>query len=315
MDWITWTFMYRRLLQNPNYYDMKGKSNAFLNDYLSELLENTLTDLKQANCISVDDQTGEIRPLNFGRISVFYYVKYNTIDLFSQSLKESTGKLKDLIEILVSAYEFEDIPIRKGDEPILEELERVLPYKMPENQPVNEAHGKSYILLRGYFSRHHFASDLIQDTKQVVEIAQRLIIAMVDVLSTKGLLKHAILAMELSQMIIQGQWINDSPLLQLPYFDAELVEKCKNNNVEDISDLMNMEDEDRKKLLKFNDRQFSEIAKVCNRYPIIDLKVNCKKELQIGDELEINVVLERDYNEAVLTPVHSLYYHNVRYLK
>jgi hypothetical protein len=42
---------------------------------------------------------------------------------------------------------------------------------------------------------------------------------MVDVISSHGYLKPALLAMELSQMIVQAMWVTKSPLLQLPFID------------------------------------------------------------------------------------------------
>jgi activating signal cointegrator complex subunit 3 len=30
MDYLTWTYFYRRLLQNPSYYDLSGKTTDFL---------------------------------------------------------------------------------------------------------------------------------------------------------------------------------------------------------------------------------------------------------------------------------------------
>jgi pre-mRNA-splicing helicase BRR2 len=321
LDWLTWTYMYRRLLQNPNYYDMKGKTNVHLNDYLSELVENTILDLVKANCISSDDKSGEVKPMNFGRVAVFYYVKYNTIDLFSQSLTEESKKMRDLLLILKSAYEFEDIPIRKGDEILLRDLADQIVYKV-EDVNLLDPHMKSYILLQCYFSRLPIPSDLLPDQRTIVDLSQRLVLAMVDVLSTNGLLRHALLAMELSQMIVQAMWISQSPLLQLPHFDIDLVRKCSQYKVEDLSDLMNMEDEDRNKLLKFNELQLSDVARVCNRYPSIEMTVNLKRPGDDEDQtngtkvftpqenFEINIQLNRDYDLPTLTPVPSLYYPN-----
>ena len=53
-----------------------------------------------------------------------------------------------------------------------------------------------------------------------------------------------------------------------------------------------------------------------NRYPLIDMKVdllNNNKTCSIGDEVNVNVLLERDHEEGTtLTPVHSLYFPVVR---
>lgn len=52
VDYMTWTFLYRRLTQNANYYNLQGVSHRHLSDYLSELVETTLNDLNQSKvCI------------------------------------------------------------------------------------------------------------------------------------------------------------------------------------------------------------------------------------------------------------------------
>jgi pre-mRNA-splicing helicase BRR2 len=57
----------------------------------------------------------ELEPANLGRIAAFYYIKYQTIELFSKNLEDESTlnkKMKFLLEILSKAAEFETIPIR-----------------------------------------------------------------------------------------------------------------------------------------------------------------------------------------------------------
>lgn len=52
VDYLTWTFYYRRLAQNPNFYNLSGVSHRHLSDHLSDLVENTLNDLEQSKVSS-----------------------------------------------------------------------------------------------------------------------------------------------------------------------------------------------------------------------------------------------------------------------
>uniref|UniRef100_A0A673G541 BRR2 homolog n=1 Tax=Sinocyclocheilus rhinocerous TaxID=307959 RepID=A0A673G541_9TELE len=78
VDYMTWTFLYRRMTQNPNYYNLQGMSHRHLSDHLSELVENTLQDLEQSKCISIEDEM-DVAPLNLGMIAAYYYINYTTI--------------------------------------------------------------------------------------------------------------------------------------------------------------------------------------------------------------------------------------------
>jgi len=59
VDWLTWTFYYRRLSQNPNYYGLQGVTHQHLSDHLSEVVENTVEGLERWSVSRDADFTGE----------------------------------------------------------------------------------------------------------------------------------------------------------------------------------------------------------------------------------------------------------------
>lgn len=77
VDWLTWTFLFHRLSPNPNYYNLTGRSAQNINDFISQLVEDTVEDLVNAKCVTVDEETElDLAPANLGRIAAFYSVKY-----------------------------------------------------------------------------------------------------------------------------------------------------------------------------------------------------------------------------------------------
>ncbi|CAI0434744.1 unnamed protein product [Linum tenue] len=293
VDYLTWTFMYRRLTQNPNYYNLQGVSHRHLSDHLSELVENTLSNLEASKCITIEEDR-DLSPLNLGMIASYYYISYTTIERFSSSLTPKT-KMKDLLEILASASEYAQLPIRPGEE---EKLRRLLNHQRFsfENPRYSDPHAKAHVLLQAHFSRQTVGKNLAFDQREILLSASRLLHAIIDVISSYGWLNLALLAMEVSQMVTQGMWERDSVLLQLPHLTRELARKCKEKSIETLFDLVEMEDDARRDLLQMSDPQLLDIAKFCNRYPNIDMtyEVQGGESVRAGDDVTLQVVLERD---------------------
>ncbi|GAB4837622.1 DExH-box ATP-dependent RNA helicase DExH12 [Ancistrocladus abbreviatus] len=296
VDYLTWTFMYRRLTQNPNYYNLQGVSHRHLSDYLSELVENTLADLEASKCVAIEDDM-DLSPLNLGMIASYYYISYTTIERFSSSLSPKT-KMKGLLEILASASEYAQLPIRPGEEELIRRLINHQRFSF-ENPKYTDPHVKANVLLQAHFSRHPVGGNMASDQREVLLSASRLLQAMVDVISSNGWLSLALLAMEVSQMVTQGMWERDSMLLQLPHFTKELAKKCQENpgkSIETVFDLVEMEDDERRKLLQMTDSQLLDIARFCNRFPNIDLTYDVidNENVRAGEDISLVVTLERD---------------------
>ncbi len=92
IDWLTWTLVYRRIRQNPNYYNMLSASEEHIKDYLSELIESALEDLQSAHCVTYNPKTYAIGPELLGRIAKQYYVSCSSLARFGQAVEVASKK-------------------------------------------------------------------------------------------------------------------------------------------------------------------------------------------------------------------------------
>ncbi|KAL6768281.1 hypothetical protein ACKKBF_B38500 [Auxenochlorella protothecoides x Auxenochlorella symbiontica] len=301
VDYLTWTLYYRRLGANPNYYGMTGSSHRHISDHLSDLVERVLADLEASRVIAIEDDM-DLEPLNLGMIAAHYYVAYTTIELMAASLGAKT-KLAGLVEVLAAASEYDDVLVRPGEERAIERLLAHAPLALAAPR-YTDPHTKVDALLQAHVSRAVLGADLAADAAAAVAAAPRLLQAMVDVLSSSGWLAPALAAMELGQMLTQARWARDSPLLQLPHFTPELVEAAKAAGVEGVFDLMEMEDAERRALLKLEEPQLAEVARWCNRYPDVAVTYELAEPdaIRAGESASLVVSLERE-GEGEVTPV------------
>lgn len=55
MDYITWTYFFRRLLMNPSYYHLEEATDSSISNFLSEVVAKALTELQDSYCIQVEE--------------------------------------------------------------------------------------------------------------------------------------------------------------------------------------------------------------------------------------------------------------------
>lgn len=162
-------------------------------------------------------------------------------------------------------------------------------------------------------SRLQLGPELQGDTEIILAKAIRLIQACVDVLSSNGWLSPAVAAMELAQMVTQAMWSKDSYLKQLPHFNNEIVKRCSEKNIETVFDIMELEDEDRSRLLQLSELQMADVARFCNRYPNIEMSFEVVDKDKIRSGSTVNVIVQLEREDEITGPVIAPFYPQVSF--
>uniref|UniRef100_A0AAR2JKC4 Activating signal cointegrator 1 complex subunit 3 n=1 Tax=Pygocentrus nattereri TaxID=42514 RepID=A0AAR2JKC4_PYGNA len=220
MDYITWTYFFRRLVMNPSYYNLDDTSHETINKFLSNLVERSLRDLECSYCMEIQEDERTIVPLTYGRIASYYYLKHQTVRMFKEKLKPELP-VHELLTILTDAEEYAELPVRHNEDQLNSELAQRLPLQVNPHS-YDSAHTKTHLLLQAHFSRAQVpCSDYLTDTKTVLDNAIRICQAMLDVAANEGWLVSALSICNLVQMIVQARWLHDSSLLTLPHIEQQ----------------------------------------------------------------------------------------------
>uniref|UniRef100_W5K1G2 Activating signal cointegrator 1 complex subunit 3 n=1 Tax=Astyanax mexicanus TaxID=7994 RepID=W5K1G2_ASTMX len=220
MDYITWTYFFRRLVMNPSYYNLDDINHETINKFLSNLVEKSLRDLECSYCMEIQEDERTIEPLTYGRIASYYYLKHQTVRMFKERLKPDLP-VQELLSILTDAEEYAELPVRHNEDQLNSELAQRLPLQVNPHS-YDSAHTKTHLLLQAHFSRAQLpCSDYGTDTKTVLDNAIRVCQALLDVAANEGWLVSALSICNLVQMIVQARWLHDSSLITLPHIEKQ----------------------------------------------------------------------------------------------
>lgn len=173
MDYLAWTFLYRRLHRNPSYYGLEDGSQSTIDTYLSTLVSKSLEDLQTSRCIEISKN--KLRPTNLGKISSYYYLSHKTIRNFCSKIK-STSDIHVILRLLAEAVEYDELPVRHNEDKINNNLSMLTRYKVDDwSLPLGDAHVKAFLLLQGHLSHLEMPiSDYVNDTITVLDSSIRI---------------------------------------------------------------------------------------------------------------------------------------------
>ena len=228
LDYLTWTFFFRRLHKNPSYYGLEISAEeqntiaaqALANDYMVEMVDKSLGELAKSSCTELL-ANGDIDSTALGKIMSYYYLSHKTIRHLIQYAKPHAS-FQDVLSWMCGATEFDELPVRHNEDLINAELSTNLPLKADGlGLPMWDPHVKAFLLLQAYMSRIDLPiSDYVGDQNSVLDQSIRIVQASIDVLTELGYLSSCTMMITLLQCIKSARWPTDESLSIFPGFEA-----------------------------------------------------------------------------------------------
>ena len=229
LDYLTWTFFFRRLHKNPSYYGLEISADEhntiaaqqLANDYMIELVDNSLGELAESSCVTLHSN-GDVDSTAIGKIMSYYYLSHKTLrHLIKHARRDAT--FADVLSWMCCATEFDELPVRHNEDLINAELSKNLPLHADHlGLAMWDPHVKAFLLLQAYFSRIDLPiSDYIGDQNSVLDQSIRIVQASIDVLTELGFFSSCTMMMTLLQCVKSARWPDDGPMSILPGVDIE----------------------------------------------------------------------------------------------
>lgn len=255
LDYLTWTFFFRRLHKNPSYYGLEVSAEEHstvaaqqvANEYMVEMVNNSLDELAKSKCVEVFPN-GDVDSTPLGKIMSYYYLSHKTIRHLSSHAKANATFL-DVLSWMSRATEYDELPVRHNEDLVNETLSDNLPFSGQSfGLPMWDPHVKSFLLLQAHMSRIDLPiTDYVGDQTSVLDQAIRIVQASIDVLTEMGHLSSCLQMISLLQSIKCARWPTDPPACILPGLEPET---CKNEKALSL-----------RQLSTYNAQQVSQLAK------------------------------------------------------
>ncbi|XP_010258071.1 PREDICTED: DExH-box ATP-dependent RNA helicase DExH14 isoform X2 [Nelumbo nucifera] len=290
VHYLTWTYLFRRLVVNPAYYGLEDTETKTLNAYLSRLVQNTFEDLEDSGCIRINEDS--VEPMMLGSIASQYYLSYMTVSMFGSNIGPDTA-LEVFLHILSGASEYDELPVRHNEENYNEALSEKVPYLVDKNR-LDDPHVKANLLFQAHFSQLELPiSDYVTDLKSVLDQSIRIIQAMIDICANSGWLSSTLTCMHLLQMVMQGLWRNrDSSLWMLPCMNSDLVSSLGKRGISSVLQLLSLPRATLQALVK--DLPAPQLYQDLQHFPHVIVKLKLQRRDPEGMKASIlNIKLEK----------------------
>ncbi|KAL8302253.1 hypothetical protein RB597_002553 [Gaeumannomyces tritici] len=240
LDYLTWTFFFRRLHKNPSYYGLEIAAEQqtsiaaqeAANDFMISMVDKSLSELAESRCVDVYPN-GDVDPTPLGKIMSYYYLSHKTIRHLARHARAGAS-FADALSWMCRATEYDELPVRHNEDLINAELSRALPIPADDaafgGLPMWDPHVKAFLLLQAHMSRVGLPiTDYVGDQTSVLDQSIRIIQASIDVLTELGYLSSCLEMIKLLQCVKSARWPTDPPLSILPGVSPEALSSSNNS--------------------------------------------------------------------------------------
>lgn len=232
VEYMTWTFLFRRLVKNPSFYGCEAANATEVLAFLRTLVSGTLQKLAAAGCVALEegsdaDSNPTVRTTAAGQITSTYYLSHRTTSMLRAAFAEPGFAADDSLEsaravwkLLCNVPEFEEVPVRHSEDETNAQLATIVPWSAwvrRHGGPMGSAHTKALLMMLAHCGRVPMPIlDYVNDTKAVLDQMPRIIHAAVDVAAEDGALHASQHMMHVAQALVHGVIPGGSPFFQLP---------------------------------------------------------------------------------------------------
>ena len=217
--WINSTFMFKRILSNPSFYNIPtGLSKEKLDVFMKRMLMCALQDLKSSEMVKIKED-GILIPLEAGICMTKYSIAFETMKLFNELNFDDIAMI-DILLIFAKASEFSQITLRRNEKSCLNELHQKVKYplliqgkKKAKLQLIKTPQDKIFVLIQALLGDINISEwSLKQEATLIISNLKRITKGAICFFLTKpkkDIIHNIIL---FSQSINQKLWY-DSPLV------------------------------------------------------------------------------------------------------
>jgi hypothetical protein len=214
VEFLSWTYYFRRLVMNPSYYGVSDYSPSGVQKHLTALLGRVLQDLKSAHCLEEVD--GVFSATALGLVTAQYYLDYRTVGYFRREIAKrfptaqiaaetNSTILCSTMQLLSGAEEFAQLPVRHNEDTLNSDLSERCVWPIDDGS-FGSPHSKTFLLLQAFTQRIELPIiDYVTDTKSVLDQLPRVLNAAVDVSAEVSSVSAVLALAHTSQLVYQAQ--------------------------------------------------------------------------------------------------------------
>lgn len=232
VEWLGYTYLYVCMLRNPGLYGVTAEQlerDPYLEQRRADLIHTVAVELSKSGVLRYDRKSGLLQPTDLGRIASHYYIPHQSISIYNEHLKSTTGEI-ELLRVFSLSKEFSNLAVRQDEKLELEKLLERVP--VPVKESMEEPAAKINVLLQAYISQLKLEGfSLMSDMVYVTQSAGRIMRCLFEITLKKGWASVAERCLNYCKMIEHRLWLSQSPLRQFKELPIEAIRKIETKDL------------------------------------------------------------------------------------